>query len=202
MKYFVTLFFLINGLTPYAQSLDLKVLQHINQTEHPQWDDAMKFTSASVYPVTAIAPATLLITGYFRKDKAMMRNGIKSYAAIALNIAVTTGLKYGVNRERPYYSYPNSIVKRSDSGPYSFPSGHTSTAFAMATSITLSTKKWYIAAPCYLYAGTVGYSRMRLGVHYPSDVLGGMIVGAGSAFLTWQIDKWINHKRCSKKPVE
>lgn len=201
MKHLVIFLLLISSLRYYAQSPDLTVLQSINATEHPQWDDAMKFTSASIYPVCAIAPATLLITGYVRKDKTMMRNGLKSYGALALNIAVTSGLKYAIKRERPYYSATNGIIKRSDSGPYSFPSGHTSTAFSMATSMTLSTKKWYVAVPCYLYAGTVGYSRMRLGVHYPSDVLGGMLVGAGSAFLTWQLDKWINNKRKSKKTV-
>ncbi len=162
----------------------------------------MKITSASVYPAAVIAPGSLLLTGYIRKDKAMMRNGAKTCVAIALNVVLTSGLKYGVQRDRPYYSYPTDIIKRTDSGPYSFPSGHTSLAFAMATSMTLSTKKWYVAVPCYLYAGAVGYSRMRLGVHYPSDVLGGAIVGTGSALLVWQIDRWINKRKTTKKPIE
>ncbi len=137
------------------------------------------------------APASLLLTGYVNNDKAMMRNSIKTGAAIGLNLFLTSGLKYVVNRPRPFIQYPNDIVKRTEGGIYSFPSGHTSTAFATATALSLSTKKWYVAVPSYAYACAVGYSRMRLGVHFPSDVLGGMILGIGSSLLVFQIDKWL-----------
>lgn len=151
----------------------------------------MRITSASIYPVMVAAPGTLFLTGYINNDKVMMRNGVKTGAAIGLNLLLTTGLKYAINRPRPYVQYPDDIVKRTDAGKYSFPSGHTSTAFATATALTLSTKKWYVAVPSYAYACAVGYSRMRLGVHFPSDVLGGMILGIGSSLLVFQIDKWI-----------
>lgn len=174
-----------------AQSADFSMLRKINRNEHPQWDKTMRITSASVYPVMVAAPGSLLLTGYVNDDEVMMRNGIKTGAAIGLNLLLTTGLKYAVNRPRPFEQYPNDIVKRTNAGKYSFPSGHTSTAFATATALTLSTKKWYVAVPSYAYACAVGYSRMRLGVHFPSDVLGGMILGIGSSLLVFQIDKWI-----------
>ena len=177
-----------------SQNLDLNMLRAINKNEHRNLDISMKITSHSIYPVMVIAPSSLLLTGYLKDDKIMMRNGVKTGAAIGLSILLTTGLKYGINRTRPYTQYPNEIVKRVDTGPYSFPSGHTSTAFATATALTLSTKKWYVAVPSYAYACAVGYSRMRLGVHFPSDVLGGMVVGIGSSLLVFQIDKWIQKK--------
>ena len=177
-----------------SQNLDLNMLRAINKNEHRNLDISMKITSHSIYPVMVIAPSSLLLTGYLKDDKIMMRNGVKTGAAIGLSILLTTGLKYGINRTRPYTQYPNDIVKRVDTGPYSFPSGHTSTAFATATALTLSTKKWYVAVPSYAYACAVGYSRMRLGVHFPSDVLGGMVVGIGSSLLVFQIDKWIQKK--------
>ncbi|MBK7817865.1 MAG: phosphatase PAP2 family protein [Sphingobacteriaceae bacterium] len=102
-----------------------------------------------------------------------------------------------LSSDRPFVTHPNDITQKTHVGPLSFPSGHTTAAFATATALTLSTKKWQFAVPAYAYAGLVGYSRMRLGVHYPSDVLGGMIIGIGSGLLTWQIDKWI---RGSKTP--
>jgi len=167
------------------------MLKAINKTEHPAWDKTMKITSNSVYPALVIAPTSLILTGYIQNDKVMMRNGVKTGVAIGLNVLLTSGLKYSINRSRPFVQYPNDIVKRTDAGKYSFPSGHTSSAFAMATAVTLSTKKWYVAVPSYAYACAVGYSRMRLGVHFPSDVLGGMIVGIGSSLLVFQIDKWL-----------
>lgn len=167
------------------------MLRAINKNEHPQWDKTMKLTSASIYPVMVIAPGSLILSGYVNNDKIMMRNGVKTGVAIGLDILLTTGLKYAVNRKRPFDQYPTDIVKRTDASGFSFPSGHTSTAFATATALTLSTKKWYVAVPSYAYACAVGYSRMRLGVHFPTDVLGGMILGIGSSLLVFQIDKWI-----------
>lgn len=194
MKKLLVIIFLTIRFCGQSQSLDFSMLRAINKNEHPQWDKTMKITSTSVYPALVVAPGSLLLTGYVQNDKVMMRNGAKTGIAIGLNILLTTGLKYTINRKRPYDQYPNDIVKRTDTGPYSFPSGHTSSAFAAATALTLSTKKWYVAVPSYAYACAVGYSRMRLGVHFPSDVLGGMIVGIGSSLLVFQVDKWLQKK--------
>jgi membrane-associated phospholipid phosphatase len=174
-----------------AQSLDFSMLRAINKHEYPNWDKSMKITSHSIYPIMVAAPGSLLLTGYIKDDKIMMRNGIKTGISIGFSALLSTGLKYAINRPRPFVQYPNDIIKRTDVGPYSFPSGHTTTAFATATALTLSTKKWYVAVPSYAYACAVGYSRMRLGVHFPSDVLGGMVIGIGSSLLVFQIDKWL-----------
>jgi membrane-associated phospholipid phosphatase len=191
MKHLLIIAFISVQLPGFAQNLDFTMLRAINKNEHPNWDKTMRFTSNTVYPALAIAPASLILTGYVNKDKAMMRNGVKTGLAIGFNALLTSGVKYSFKRKRPSIQYPDDIVKRTHSGIYSFPSGHTSNAFAMATALTLSTKKWYVAVPSYLYACGVGYSRMRLGVHFPSDVLGGMIIGVGSSLLVFQIDKWI-----------
>jgi undecaprenyl-diphosphatase len=77
----------------------------------------------------------------------------------------------------------------------SFPSGHTSVAFSTATSLYLAYPKWYVAVPAFTYAASVGYSRMYLGVHYPSDVLAGAVIGAGSAWLMYKANKWLFKKK-------
>ena len=64
----------------------------------------------------------------------------------------------------------------------------------MATSLTLATKKWYVALPAYLWASGVAYSRMYLGVHYPSDLLGGIVIGVGTSLLTWKLDQVLQSK--------
>jgi membrane-associated phospholipid phosphatase len=81
----------------------------------------------------------------------------------------------------------------------SFPSGHTSIAFATATALSLKYPKWYVIAPASIWACSVGYSRMNLGVHYPSDVFAGAVLGAGSAFLTYKINEWFWEKQHHKK---
>lgn len=192
MKYYIIIFFLICLCYPcQCQTADLSILRAINKNEMPCWDKTMRITSHSIYPALILSPSSLLLTGYIQNNKPMMRNGLKTGLAIGLNLAFTTSLKYTINRARPFKTYPNDIIQRTEVGKYSFPSGHTSSAFAMATAVTLSTKKWYVAVPSYVYACGVGYSRMRLGVHYPSDILGGMVVGISSSLLVWQIDKWV-----------
>lgn len=160
----------------------------------PSWDRSMKAFSFSAYPVGITTPLGILAHGYVKKDKELIRNGYKSAVAIVLAMSISTGLKYTIQRERPYSRHPLEIIARDHSSTYSFPSGHTTAAFASATSLSLTYKKWYVTAPAFAYAGLMGYSRMRLGVHYPSDVLAGALLGAGSAMLTWKIDKWLRKK--------
>lgn len=181
----------------FSQSAEVSFLKNSNSKSMPIWDKTMEGVSFSVYPAMPITAGSIWAYGYFNDDKEMMRNGYKSAISIGIANGISFGLKKVIQRDRPFVTYPNEIIQRTHVGPLSFPSGHTTAAFASATALTLSTKKWQFAIPAYAYASLVGYSRMRLGVHYPSDVLGGMIVGIGSGLLTWQIDKWI---RGSKTP--
>lgn len=190
---FIFLFSLLS-VRVSSQNIDLRILKSINRTDHKLWDESMKVTSNGVYPFMVISPAALWLTGYVNKDETMKRNGVKTVISIGATMLIAEGLKESVRRKRPYEQYPDDIIPRKKSPGFSFPSGHTSVAFATATALTLSTKKWYVGVPAFAYAGLVGYSRMRLGAHYASDVLAGIVVGIGTSLLTWQCDKWINHK--------
>lgn len=190
---FIVLVFVVGFIN--GQSLDYKILHTLNRSEMPIWDKTMRGVSFSIYPVMPMTVIGLWSNGYLNKDEIMMRNGYKSAITLGFAAATTIGLKYLVNRERPFKKYPNDIIQRdSHVGPFSFPSGHTTSAFATATALSLSCKKWYVTVPSFVYAGFVGYSRMRLGVHYPSDILGGMVIGIGSGLLTWQLDRMVNGK--------
>lgn len=190
----VYVFLLIFASHFVAQNLDYRILKKINETEHPAWDKGMRGVSNSVFIVTPLSVGGILTYGYVQDDELMIRNGYKSAISIGVSALLTSGIKYLVNRPRPFVSHPSEIIQRTKVGPFSFPSGHTSMAFATATAITLSSRNLYLAIPSYVYAGFVAYSRMRLGVHYTSDVLGGMVIGIGSGLLTWQLDRMINGK--------
>jgi undecaprenyl-diphosphatase len=177
-----------------AQNTDLGILKSVNAKEYPNWDETMRWTSDGVYPFMALSAGGIWLNGYIKKDNVMMRNGYKSVIAIGSTILITEALKRTIKRPRPYDEYPDEIILRTRKSGFSFPSGHTGAAFSTATALTLSTRKWYVAVPAYAYAGMVGYSRLRLGAHYGSDVLAGIIVGIGTSLLTWQVDKWVNQK--------
>ena len=193
MKKVVLIILCLSALKTIAQTnnLDYSILKSINAKEMPIWDKTMRGVSFSIYPVMPVSVIGIWSHGYFTKNDVMKRNGYKSAITIGFALSITTGLKYVVNRPRPFTQYPNDIIQRDKVGPYSFPSGHTTAAFATATAISLSYKKWYVTLPSFAYAGFVGYSRTRLGVHYPSDVLAGALIGIGAGLITWKLDKWI-----------
>ena len=114
--------------------------------------------------------------------------GIYLAESVLVSGFVTISMKYAIQRDRPFVTYPD-IQKLTGAGSPSFPSGHTSEAFATATSLSLAFPKWYVIAPSFLWASAAGYSRMHLGVHYPSDVLVGALVGAGSAWVCHELNK-------------
>ena len=91
------------------------------------------------------------------------------------------------------------INRDTESGGESFPSGHTSSAFCTATELALRYHTWYVIVPSYLFATSVAWARMYQGVHYPSDVLAGAVVGAGSAWLGWKLQKWMQGRPHKKR---
>ena len=151
--------------------------------------------SLSVYVLEPVPPIGISLQGYFTKDREMLWNGYKSAISLCTAISLSTGLKYLVARQRPFDKYPGYLDARDDPFTPSFPSGHTTAAFATATALSLTYKKWYVTVPAYAYAAMAAYSRMRLGVHYPSDVLGGIVLGTGSTLLTWHVHKKLRQRK-------
>ncbi|HEX9615400.1 MAG TPA: phosphatase PAP2 family protein, partial [Bacteroidota bacterium] len=102
-------------------------------------------------------------------------------------------LKEAIARQRPFEALSDVLVKHcwSAAGP-SFPSGHASLAFSIATVISLKYGKASVTVPLFLWATSVGVGRIYLGLHYPSDVLGGAVVGLASGFVAWSLRAELN----------
>lgn len=181
-----------------AQSADLRLLISLNKNNYPVWDNIMWGTSASVYLAMPLAVATPFLDGTLHKNNEMKKAAIKNAAGISLALTTATILKIAVQRERPKAAHPADIIERDHAGALSFPSGHTTSAFSAATAISLTYRKWYVVAPAFLYAGLTGYSRMRLGMHYPTDVLAGALIGSGCTFLVWKLQEKIQKKNSVK----
>jgi undecaprenyl-diphosphatase len=173
----------------YAQSLDTRIFRSINGHHTKFSDSFFSFQSNSVKPVYIGAPLGFLATGIIRKDRKAEDTGFLLLTAAILNYGITYGMKNAVNRKRPYDALNNVHTVGSTERSASFPSGHTSSAFTVATMVSLNYPKWYVIVPCYVWAGLAGYSRMAIGMHYPSDVLMGAAVGAGSAYLIYKLRK-------------
>ncbi len=178
----------------FSQNVDINVLRDINLNRNRHLDNAFIGITNSASPITFGTPVVMFGLSLLTKDSLTRQKSIYIGATVLTSAIFTTILKYSINRPRPFTTYPD-IEKLSDGGSPSFPSGHTSDAFSLATSLSIAYPKWYVIAPSFAWAGAVGYSRMDLGVHYPSDVLAGAILGSASAFLCYKCNQWLNSKK-------
>ena len=187
----LTLCIILCSQTSYSQNFDVNTLASIENTRTPFMNQAMEGISFSAYIMAPAVPISILSMGLATSNTDATIGGLQIGAGILLSTATTLAMKKLLQRPRPYDSHPDLLHPLAHESSYSFPSGHTSVAFATATSLSLQFRKWYITAPAFLWAAMVGYSRMYLGVHYPSDVVIGMIVGITTAYLSYKIQQWI-----------
>jgi undecaprenyl-diphosphatase len=182
---------------PNAQNWDINLLKQINPT-HPN-SSTWKNISSSAEPICVAAPIGMFAVSLINHDQNLKNNSFKLAESLVITAAITEVMKVTINRDRPFVKYPLDVFPNQiDETGKSMPSGHTAFSFTTATSIYLAYPKWYVALPAFTWATAVGYSRMYLGQHYPSDVLMGVIVGGGSACLT----NWLNKKFIEKKKTK
>ncbi|MBP1663229.1 MAG: phosphoesterase PA-phosphatase related protein [Bacteroidetes bacterium] len=184
-----------------AQNTDIELLKSINQNESALLRNYSKVASNTTVYLVLAAPVTLGTIALIDKNDDLLKDAIYICSATALDGILTYSLKKAVHRQRPYVSFPNEITAYATENSFSMPSGHTSLAFTTATALSLSYPKWYVIAPGYIWACSVGYSRMNLGIHYPSDVLAAAVLGAGSAFVSYKINQWFWEKQENKKLI-
>jgi len=121
--------------------------------------------------------------------------------AVAVLVAdqVSSGLiKHLVERLRPTHdpSLENAVhvINGYRGGMYGFVSSHAANFFAIATLVTLIMRRGLVAAALYGWGLVQCYSRIYLGVHYPGDILGGMIVGLMAGWLVWCLMRWMQRR--------
>ncbi len=136
----------------------------------------------STLMVYATFPTTLLLTSFLLHEF-FLGTGIASVAKILIGIwvldhAVNTIVKYVVRRDRPE-EMQNIPVDLFD---YSFPSWHSESTFAFFLGLALFHPAWWTIL-LMIVPVMVGYNRIYMKHHYPSDVIGGFAIGAGIATI-------------------
>lgn len=107
--------------------------------------------------------------------------GVEALVSLGISQIIVHSLKKILSRERPYNILKHLNTFGIDLSDYSFPSGHTTASFSLATTLALNIPR--ISIIMIFLALVIGMSRIYLGVHYPTDVAAGIILGVGSAFL-------------------
>ena len=148
------------------QSILLFIQEHIRQ----EWMDGF-ITRLGDAGIIWIALAIILLI-----PKKTRRAGIAALIALAVGALITNAaLKNIVERIRPYETIPG-LVRLIEAQPdFSFPSGHSCASFAAAFALfkTLPGKRKIWKILCIILAALIAFSRLYVGVHYPSDVLAG-----------------------------
>jgi undecaprenyl-diphosphatase len=184
------LFFLFCFFGAYGQNPDINLLKSINPDTYTPAAHFAHFESEIAHPLSFAIPIGLLADGYFTKDKLRKEKSTGILLGVAAADLVNWGFKLTFHRPRPYVTWPGDVYPWGSGSSYSMPSGHTAEAFGLAAALSFSYPKWYVAVPAYLWAGSIGWSRMALGVHYPSDVLVGALVGTASGIGMYYLVKY------------
>jgi membrane-associated phospholipid phosphatase len=172
-----------------AQNWDINTVKTIND-----WNihDLSRGISHSGVILPVGVPTAMGIYALIQKDQALLKDAIYIGTSVIEALGLTYGLKYTIDRQRPYEKYPDKIRPIEPEDSPSFPSGHTTAAFSLATSLSITYPKWYVIAPSAIWACGVGLARINQGVHYPSDVLTGAAIGVGCAFVNVYVNRWLN----------
>jgi undecaprenyl-diphosphatase len=121
------------------------------------------------------------------------RAGLLCALALLLSLILCNLLlKNLVARPRPYETLPWLRPLVPPLPDFSFPSGHACASCAAAAALAWSglSKKW--AIPAFALALLISFSRLYVGVHYPSDVLGGLLLGLLCGYVAWRVDTRYN----------
>lgn len=172
-----------------AQNWDINLFKQINPSQ--PGSSVWKGFSSTAKPVSVGLPAVMLATAMLSRDSLLKSRSLEILGSVVLTTVATEAIKIAVNRERPYRKYPLEVFPNdaSETGK-SMPSAHVSLAFATATSLALTYHKWYVTVPAFVWATGVGYSRLYLGEHYPSDVIAGVAVCIAGAYAS----RWLQNK--------
>ena len=150
-----------------------------DSVRNPLLNSVMNFiTSLGNGGILWIAATILLLI-----PKKTRKVGLMSAVALLGSLIINNQIiKNMVRRPRPFVTFTDLKILIPTPSEYSFPSGHTSSSFAAAAVFYRHLPK-KVGIPSVVLAGLIGFSRLYVGVHYPTDVLAGVIMGILLSYL-------------------
>ena len=175
------------------QNADISILLYIQEHIRKEWMNgfwrAITFLGDGGWFWILLAVVLLIM-------KKTRKAGAAAAIALVIGALITNVcLKNMVARVRPYDTYSALIPIVTKPIDWSFPSGHTCASFASAfVYFRLLPKKYGI--PALVLACMIAFSRLYLGVHYPTDVLAGFLIGLlASVLAVWMVSRFCDHKK-------
>lgn len=160
--------------------LEAELLEGFQNLVREPWLDEVMTLYTGLNDAGKLAIVTCVALLILRKDKRI--GACASVALVLETLLVNLIFKPLVRRPRPYVINEAIDVLAHWQRDYAFPSGHTGSCFAVAGVMLLCMPKRY-GIPAFLLAVLMGYSRMYVGVHYFTDVIGGAGIGMVCAVI-------------------
>ncbi len=177
--------------------IDAEALLAVNGM-YSSFQDALWWMVSAKWSSALLVLSLLWILVHKNRRHALL---VLAMVALAVLLAdqVSSGLiKHLVERLRPTHdpSLENAvhIVNGYRGGMYGFVSSHAANFFAIATLVSFIMRHRLVVIALYGWGLAQCYSRMYLGVHYPGDILGGIIVGVLAGWLVWRLMCWIQYR--------
>lgn len=174
--------------------MEIQIL-HMIQGWHTDWLDTLMIMLSAIGESGICWIVLSIVLALIPRTRSC---GLTMMAAMAMTFLLgNVFLKNVIARPRPCAVDTSVTLLVPFPSEYSFPSGHTSNGFSAAVTIFAYYRKAGVAAICL--AAVIAFSRMYLFVHYPTDILGGILLGTADAlFILWVVKK--NQQR--KLPVK
>ena len=181
----------------YLNGIDADALLAVNGL-HDMFQDAFWWMVTAKWSSLLLVLALAWILLHQNRRHALL---VLAMLVLSILVAdqVSSGLiKHLVERLRPTHD-PSlesrvHVINGYRGGLYGFVSSHAANSFAVATLIALVMRHRVVTLSMFTWALLQCYSRVYLGVHYPGDILGGIIVGVLAGWLVWQLMRWIERR--------
>jgi len=177
----------------YLENIDKELFLFLNGLNRDGLDQIVFFISSHWFWLPVVTVILVLIIRKYKKH-AWLPILVIIFTYIFTE-QVTNFVKYAVERFRPTHNTDIShlvhIVNNYKGGVYGFFSGHAANSFGLALISALFIKNKYYTIAIILWAIIVSYSRIYLGVHYPSDIFAGALFGVMAALIFYRIWKFL-----------